>query len=214
MTTSALAGALAALALAGAASPLGTGPNVAALEPRALSQARVIRGELNARYRTVGGRRLTVRDATSTAGVGAFTLVDDWLAAPRLVPAANGIYFAICAPGRACPYPPRRASWRPTAFLPLRLACELALRALAETSASVVVVSLPTREPVWAVYERADLEATVDAGHALRALARHPAHDDALLRSLVADIGRPRLYAPIPVLPPRAAVYAVRLFPD
>src|SRR5207244_408767 len=120
----------------------------------------------------------------------------------RVVPADNGVYFAICSAPAKCPYPARSAAWPAVALLPRRQALELALRMFQETSVSLVVVALPTAEPAWVVFERDDLIANMDAPALLDQLANHRAVADAELRSLVGRLTRPRLFLPIPILPP------------
>jgi hypothetical protein len=145
------------------------------------------------------------------AVVGSLTLVTEF-AEFRVVPAENGIYFAICAERASCPYPPRSAARPPSAFLPRRQALELAIRTFLETSASLVVVALPTAQPVWVVFERDDLLATVDAQAVLAQLTTHPGVIDAPLRELVARLTRPRLFVPLAMLPPpRDTMFAVSL---
>lgn len=187
--------ALAALAItATAGRSAATAP---ALEPETLMRARAIGSELTARYRLLPGRKLVVTETAPTGVVSTLTLVIDWLE-PRVVPANNGIYFAICSARARCPYPPQSAVWRAGAFLPRRLALELALRTFAETGAALVVVALPTAEPVWVVFERDDLLADDEASP--------------LLPDLVARLTLPRLFRPVPMLPPpRDTIYAVRL---
>ena len=189
--------------------PAHTSPTASALEPQAVEHARVIRAEINAAYRRVPGRKLVVTEATSTDVVETLTLVTDWLE-PRVVAADSGIYFAICPARASCPSPARSAAWPAGAFLPRREAVELALRTFLETSASLVVVALPTTEPLWVVLERDDLLTRVDASALLDQLASNPAVSDAPLRELVFRLTRPNLYVPLPVLPPpRDTIYAV-----
>jgi hypothetical protein len=201
------------VAAAVAALPAPASATTSALAPEALTRAGVIRVEINARYRLMPGRKLVVTEATTTGVVQGLTLVTDWLELPRVVPADNGIYFAICSARATCPYPRRSAAWPAVAFLPRRLALELALRTFLETSVSLVVVALPTAEPVWVVFERDDLLANIDAAAVLAQLAGNPVLDDTELSDLVDRLTRPRLFVPLPVLPPpRATIYAVRLF--
>jgi hypothetical protein len=189
--------------------PAQTSPTVSALEPQAVEQARVIRAEINAAYRRVPGRKLVVREATSTDVVETLTLVTDWLE-PRVVAADRGIYFAICPARASCPSPGRSAAWPAGAFLPRRQAVELALRTFLETSATLVVVALPTTEPLWVVLERGDLLTRVDASAMLDQLASNPAVSDAPLRELVLRLTRPHLFVPLPILPaPRDTIYVV-----
>jgi hypothetical protein len=204
--------ALAALAAGVAAAVAAeSAADAAAAGQEALTRARAIRVEIDARYRLVPGRRLAVTEATSTAVVGSLTLLPD-LELPRIVPAQHGIYFATCPARARCPYPAHAASRPATAFLPRRQALELALRTFLDTSAPLVVVALPTAEPVWVVFERDDLLASVDATAALTVLAGHPAVADPPLRELVDRLTRPRLFVPIAVLPPSLeTIFAVGL---
>jgi hypothetical protein len=187
-------------------------PTAAALEPKALARARAIRAEVSARYRRLPGRKLAVTEAMTTGVVDTLTLVTDWLD-PHVVPAHNGIYFAICSLHANCPYPRRAAAWRPLAFLPRRQAVELALRTLLETSVSLVVVALPTAEPVWVVFERDDLLSSIDGSAALEQVAASRASVQPPLRELVDQLTQPRLFVPLPILPPPGdTIYATRLF--
>ncbi len=130
-----------------------------------------------------------------------------------MVPADNGIYFAICSARARCPYPTRSAAWPAVAFLPRRQAIELAVRTFLETSVTLVVVALPTVEPVWVVFERDDLLANIDAPAVHHQLASKPAVVAPPLRELVGRLTRPRLFRPLPILPPPDdTIYAVRLF--
>lgn len=211
-TLLALAAAAVAVGAAAAAFPVPS-QATASIEPETLARARAIRAEVNTRYRLVPGRKLAVTEATTTGVVQSLTLISDWLELPRVVPADNGIYFAICSARAKCPYPARSAARPAVAFLPRRQALELALRAFRKTSVSLVVVALPTAEPVWVVFERNDLLASIDAAAVLDQLARPPAVIDMLLRELVDRLTRPRLFAPLPIFPPPDdTLYAVRLF--
>jgi hypothetical protein len=203
-----------AMLAAGAATavPAHSSPTASTLEPEALTRARVIRTEVSARYRLVPGRKLVVTEASSTGVVRTFTLVNDWLE-PRVVAADNGIYFAICSARAKCPYPARSSAWPALALLPRRQAVELALRTFLETSVSLVVVALPTSEPTWVVFERDDFLAEVEALSVFHHLARPAAVGDAPLRELVRLLTRPRLFRPLPILPPPpGTIYAVQLF--
>jgi hypothetical protein len=188
-----------------AAFPASVSARPSALAPDALAHARSIRAELNARYRLLPRPKLVITEATTTGVVDSLTLIDPsdssesqpW----RVVPADNGIYFAICSARAGCPYPARSA-WPAVAFLPRREALELALRTFLETNAALVVVALPAAEPVWVVFERDDLLTKIDAAAALGQLASNPAVVDEPLRQLVDRFTRPRLFVPLPVLPP------------
>ena len=185
---------------------------VSATTPEALTRARVIRAEVNARYRLMPGRKLVVTEATTTGVVDSLTLVSDPLEPWRVVPADNGIYFAICSARAKCPYPTRRAAWPVAAFLPRREALELALRTFLETSASLVVVALPTAAPAWVVFERDDLLGSIDALLVRDQLGRLELAGRELA-DLVDQITRGRLFLPLPILPPPDdTIYALRLF--
>jgi hypothetical protein len=178
---------------------------------KALAHAKVIRAEVTARYRNARGRKLVVTEATATGVVESITLISDWLEPERVVPAQNGIYFAICSSHAKCPYPARSAVWPIEAFLPRRMALELALRTLVETSASLVVVALPTARPAWVVVER-DLLVSGDAQAMLDRLTSNPDVTDSTLRELVDRITEPRLFLPLPILPPPDhTIYALAL---
>lgn len=205
---------LAVLAAVGlAAIPAYGSATTPALERKALAQAQLIRAEVTARYRPLPGRKLVVTEATTTRVVSSITLVIDWIEPPRVVPANDGIYFAICSARAKCPYPARSAAWPALAFLPRRQALELALRTLLETSASLVVVALPTIQPVWVVFERDDLREDIDVRTVLDQLDSDPSVSDPPLPELVDRLTRPRLFVPLPILPiPDDTIYAAQLF--
>ena len=196
-----LALAVAALSLAGAPSGSAGEPPVRdGADPptyghaAAVERARTIRAAVNARFTTPHG--LVVSEASSTAVIDSFTLLTppDW--DTRVVSAANGIYYAICPTGATCPYPVRRHALPADAFLPRRQALELALRTFAETSADLVVVSLPTRRFVLLVVERDILE-HADTRRIMEASTREPrSAADPSLRRLVDTLARPRTFAP------------------
>lgn len=181
-----------------------------ATAPETLARARVIRADVNARYRSLPGRKLLVTEASTMAVVERLALQTDWLEQPRVVPANNGIYFAICPARATCPYPSRSAARPAAAFLPRRQALELAIRTFLDASPTLVVVALPTAEPIWLVFERDDVLAEVDERTLLARLA-NPAAADSELRETVERITLPRLFRPLPVLPPQGAIYAARL---
>ena len=177
------------------------------LDPHALAHARVIKAEVSARYVRQGGPRLAVTEASSTAVIDSYQLLTPDLQGLRVVPADNGIYYAICPVRATCPYPSSRTARAASAFAPRRQALELALRTFLETSATVAVVSLPTRDYVFFLVERDELAAAVDmtaAGHrvgwqpgssprSLRAADRRRDHSAEALRAARprADGGRP-----------------------
>jgi hypothetical protein len=159
--------------------------------------------------------RLAVTEVSSTNVIDSFTLFTG-AAEPRVVPAANGIYYAICPVGATCPYPGRAAK-PPAAFLPRRAALELAVRTFLETSAEVVAVSLPTRRFVLLILERADVIDKVDVPALQAALGADPATAPTpLLRRVVDELTRPNLFVPsalAPVSVTRETLIASPLFP-
>jgi hypothetical protein len=199
--------AVATLAAGAAATfaPIGSGA-ASTLAPDTLTRAHAIRAAINARYRQIPGRKLAVTEATSTEVVKSLTLVSDGL--ERVVPADNGLYFAICPAHASCPYPTRSAARPVLDFPACREALELAARTFLETGVTLVVVALPTAEPVWGVFERDDF----DAPAVLDELASNPAVVDPSIRELVRRLIRPRLFVPLPILPPPDnTVYAVSI---
>ncbi len=118
------------------------------------------------------------------------------------MPADNGIHYAICPLRAICPYPGPRAARPASAFAPRRQALELALRTFLETSATLVSVSLPTRDYVFFLIERDELDQAVDMAALARALSGNPARTPAAsLRRIVDEITRPRLFVPIGLEP-------------
>jgi hypothetical protein len=209
--------ATAALAVgAAAALPAPVSADLSPAQPEALAHAREIRAEIDARYRRPHGPKLAVTEASTTGVIDSFTLFGNALAEPRVVPADNGIYYAICPVGATCPYPGRSA--RPaTAFLPRRGALELAVRTFLETSATVVVVSLPTPRFVLLILERDELMADVDAPALRDALSGDPAAAPAApLRRVVDQLTLHHLFlawALAPVSETRETLVASCLFP-
>jgi hypothetical protein len=182
----------------------------AVLAPAALTHAREIRKAVNTRYRNMPDRNLVVREAKPLAPVGwTLTLwVEDPVEPFRVVEADNGIFFSICSPRATCPYP-RRGARPAVAFTPRRIALELALRTFLGTSVSLVVVALPTAEPVWLVAERDDLLGSVDPRALVDRLTDHSAVDDTEFRNLVDRLTLSRLFRPLPILPlPDRTFYA------
>ena len=167
-----------------------------ALEPRSLARGQTIRAQMERAIPAGPGRKLVVTEASSMGVVDSLTLITDPLM-PRIVSADDGIYFAICSARARCPYPARSAAWPARTLLPRRLALELALRTFLETSVSLVVVALPTAEPVWVVFERDDLLASVDAPEMRDRLGPLELADTELI-DLVDQITRGRLFRPLP----------------
>jgi hypothetical protein len=205
---------LAAAALVAGAIAVSPAPGAEAvaslLEPEMLVPAEAIRAEVDARYRQLPRRKLTVTEATTTSVLDSLVLLTDGVE-PRVVSAANGIYFALCTIGAKCPYPRRTPRWPATAVLPRMAALELASLTFLNTSAGVVVVALPTAEPVWVVFERDDFLSAADPRLVLAQLAPLRAAIDTPRRELVDRLTRPRLFSPIPTLPPSRTIFAVGL---
>ena len=189
----------------------------AALDPLALEQAQRIRFDITARYVRPGGPQLRVTEASSTGVVESFLLLTPRLDEVRVVPADNGIHFAICPVKAQCPYPAVKYA-RPAAdFVPRRQALELALRTFLETSAMLVAVSLPTRDYRFFAVERDELVREVDMAALARALSGNPARAPAAsLRRVVDDVTRPRIFVPLGLEPTpsgRESLGAVPLWP-
>jgi hypothetical protein len=164
----------------------------AMLDPRALAHARKLRVRIAARYLSLG---LRVTEASSTGVLESFTLLSSDLQETRVIPAANGIYYAICARGATCPYPKRRLARPAEDLSSRRLALELALRTLLETSVDVVVVSLPTSTITLLIVERDELVREVKMRDMVEALGTHPARTPTAAQARVVDrTTRPRVY--------------------
>lgn len=172
------------------------------LEPRSLARAQSIRAQLDARYRIVPGRGLAVTEATATDVIESFTLLTPDLPETRVLPADNGIYYAICTVRARCPYPARRFSRPAAELLPRRLALELAVRTFLETSADVVAVSLPTPRFILFVVEREELAREVDLSGLVKALDRNPSRPlSSSLEVIVDRVTRPRVYVTLGLEP-------------
>ena len=183
-------------ALTAAAALAGSGP----LEPAALSKARTIKAEVSARY--VRGPKLKVTEASPTNTLEYYLLLTADFLGIRVVPADNGIHYAICPVGATCPYPGKRSARPPLAFAPRREALELAVRTFLETSATLVTVALPTRDYVFFIVERDELAGETDLPGLARALSGNPARAPAAsLREIVDDVTRPRLFVALGLEP-------------
>ena len=197
-----------------AAIPASASKPLPELQPQALVRAKAIRTNVNARNRRLPGRKLAVTEVTSMGVVDSVSLIVDPLEPPNVVSAENGIYFALCTMGARCPHPPRSAAWPAAAFRPRRQALELAVRAFAQTAASLVVVALPTWSPTWVVFERDDLSREI--GAPLREqLAADPRYADAGLHAAVDELTLGRTFVPLgiePVAPGRETFLAIALF--
>jgi hypothetical protein len=165
------------------------------LEPRSLARAQTIRAQVDARFRAIPGRGLAVTEATSTGVVESFALLAPDLLETRIIPAANGIWYAICPVQATCPYPARRFA-RPAADLvSRRLALELALRTFLQTSVDVVGVSLPTPRFIAFVVEREELAHEVALLALANALGGDPARAlSSSLAAVVDRVTRPRVF--------------------
>jgi hypothetical protein len=186
------------------------------LSPVALSHARTIKAEVTARY--VRGPKLTVTEATPTGVIESYLLLTADFLGLRVVPADNGIHYAICPVRVNCPYPGPRSARPPSAFAPRRQALELAVRTFLETSATLVSVSLPTRDYVFFLIERGELAKEIDMAVLARALRDSPSRAPAAsLRRTVDEITRPRLFVPLglePTVSGREALGAAPLWPS
>jgi hypothetical protein len=188
-----------------------------ALDPQTLLQARKVKADLSARYSLPGGPKLRVSEASSTGIIESYALViRDQL---RYVPADNGIFYAVCPVRAKCPFPGLRAARPPAAFNPRRLALELAVRTFRETSADLVVVSLPT--DLWFtlfIVERGELAQAADTGALATALSGNPVRAPAAaLRTMVDDLTRPRIFVALGLEPSpngRESLGAAALWPD
>jgi hypothetical protein len=212
MRKSVVAFVLAALTALTAASAL-AGSN--SLEPVALTQARTIKAEVSARY--VRGPKLRVTEASPTNVIEYYLLLTADFLGLRVVPADNGIHYAICPVDATCPYPGQRSARQPSAFAPRREALELAVRTFLETSSTLVSVSLPTLDYVFFIIERDELAREADLPGLARALSGNPARAPAAsLREIVDGITRPRLFVALGLEPTpsgRQALGAVPLWP-
>jgi len=216
-----LAGVLlvAAVAIATAAAASDARPSKGLdLDPLALTQAHNIKFDVTARYGRPGGPKLVVTEASSTGVIESYILLTARFDGVRVVPADNGIYYAICPVGAVCPYPARRLARPATDFVPRRQALELALRTFLETSATVVAVSLPTRDYVFFAVERDELAREVDMAELARTLSGNPARAPATsLRRRIDELTRPRLFVPLGLetMPSgRDSLAAMPLWPD
>jgi hypothetical protein len=180
------------------------------LEPATLARAKAIRAEVNARYRRMPGPKLVVTEATTTAAVESFTLLDAGVGEARIVPAANGIWYAVCPLRASCPYPGRLA--RPAGdFLVRRLALELAVRTFLQTPAPVVAISLPTADFTFLLVERHELGNLASLAKVLSGnLARAPSVS--LLR-IVHELTRPRVFVGIELEPTSGGHFTLTGFP-
>jgi hypothetical protein len=167
-----------------------------------LAAAHKIRSETTTRYARAPGRKLAVTESSSTGVVESFTLLSGPMLEPRIVPADNGLYYAVCPRGARCPYPGPRFARPASDLLPRRQALELAVRTFLETSARVVAVSLPTSRFILFVVERDELSQQVDISALGRELSTNPSRTLAAnLQATVDQITRPRLFVALGLEP-------------
>lgn len=180
-----------------------------------ITRARTIQLEVSNRYARSSRDDLEVTEASSAGVVESFTLISTDPADGRILPAENGIYYAICPVGATCPYPARRFARSAASFVPRRMALELAVRTFRETSADVVAVSLPTRRFVLFIVTRAEL--AEDDQLPLAEVTRDPGKSPSVrVRNLIDRATRPRVYAVIGLEPTqsgRDTVGAVPVWP-
>lgn len=132
-----------------------------------IEESRQIARELAQRYRH-RGEDLVAREISPMNVLETVELMPGLSRPGRTVPAADGVYFAIC---RRSPCALQRHNLsRERALLARRMALELALRTLDETASDLVVVALPKRWvlTILLVLTRDDLVAGGDGGRALR----------------------------------------------
>jgi hypothetical protein len=128
-----------------------------------LEESRRIAREVEQSHRG-NGARLLVAEVAAMFVVETVELMPGLARPGRSVPAANGIYFAICK--RSPCALQRHDLSRERALMARRAAVELALRTLEETTADLVVVALPRRwrATILLVLTRDDVQARGDAG--------------------------------------------------
>jgi hypothetical protein len=180
--------------------PVETASAGSTLAPRSLAHAQTIRAEVDARYRTLG-RGLAITEASSTGVLESYSLLTSNLLSTRVLPAGNGIYYAICPPGATCPYPARGFAQEAASIVPRRVALELAVRTFLETSAQLVAVSLPTATYTALVIERAELARAVDLSTLAKALRGRPSLLSASLGGLVDRVTRPSVFVALSLDP-------------
>jgi hypothetical protein len=150
--------AIAVIAASISSVPVASGsPEASPRDSLALARAESIRLDVSSRYARSKAAGLEVTEASSTGVIESFTLLSVDLVETRIVPADNGVYYAICPVNAQCPYPANRFARSAASFIPRRIALELAVRTFQETTADVVAVSLPTRRFVLFVVERSEL---------------------------------------------------------
>lgn len=180
------------VSLGGAASSADAGEERA--EPTTQAQADSIRSDLQARARFLPEPALLITESTTTDAIDSFTLLSRDLLERRFIPAAGGVWYAICPVSAVCPFPRRRMARSAQELVPRRLALELVIRTFLETDAAVVGVALPTPRIVAVVLDRTEL-AEVDLPALARTLATAPLLDASVgVRRLVDELTLPRTY--------------------
>lgn len=185
--------------------------------PEALEQAARISVDTGLRYHDAAdtGRTLWVGDPASMGIVETLTLVTSEWELLRVVPANNGIYYPLCNRrdlGGTCGYPVTGGAWQLRAFRPRMMAFELAVRTFQETTADLVVVALPTATPAWVIFERDDFYSLIDPGTLWRQILIPVYRLQDRFSGLVDRFTIPRLYRPLPLLPPPPGTFvATRL---
>jgi hypothetical protein len=123
MTARAVWPAIALVAASISAAPVALGsPDASPRDSLAVARAEGIRLEVSSQYVQPGGRGLEVTEASSTNVVESFTLLSPDLLGARIVPADNGVYYAICPVAATCPYPAGRVARSAASFVPRRIA--------------------------------------------------------------------------------------------
>ena len=184
-----------ALACLGHISASQASPVASESVPGRLAHARAIRAEVNAQAQLVSGAKLAISEPTTTDVIESFVLLSQDLLETRYVPAARGVWYAICPARAVCPYPRPRVA-RPAAdYLPRRLALELAVRTLVETDANVVGVSLPTPRVTAFIVTREELARDMDIAALAQSLREGPTLAvSASQRLSVDELTRPRTF--------------------
>ena len=88
--------------------PRADSTKAAPIASRDLAHAQTIRSETTARYARPHGPQLAVTESSSTGVVESFWLLSADLVEELIVPADNGVYYAICPRGATCLRPVRR----------------------------------------------------------------------------------------------------------
>ena len=201
---------VAALAVVTAATAV-AGSN--SLDPRALTQARKIKAEITARYVRPEGPKLAVTEASPTGVIESYLLLTADFLGLRVVPADNGIHYAICPVRATCPYPgPRCGSTgerlHRLAGRPSSSRCEHSSRRRRRSS--------PSRFPPASTSSSSSSATSfgqVDMAALAKTLSRQPARSPPpRCDGSVDEITRPRLFVPLGLepTPERTSSHSVR----